>query len=171
MDDKPKKTLTLKRKTTAPSDTTHPTGKPALRGKRIIKPTPATKPQAKGKPKPPPKNKAPTKRKPPRKGTKKPLASPSDLKARELNDRHRLNAFPVWLNYQPLAVGIDREIFRLVSQEHFAGASKKVVHKCLKWHTTKTQYLQAVQRGGARYGLDGTPAGEITAYQQQLAGE
>ena len=73
--------------------------------------------------------------------------------------------------FQPLAVGIEKELFKLVNDEHFPGASKKVVQKVLRMHTNHALYLQAIQRGGARYTLDGAEAGDVTEYQQQYAGE
>ncbi|EIJ34530.1 ProQ/FINO family protein [Thiothrix nivea] len=110
------------------------------------------------------------KKKPARKpAIKPPVTPPSDLKARELNDR--LNAFTVWRDYLPLAIGIDKDVFRLVNEEHFPGASKKVVRKTLAMHANHGCYLQAVTQGEARYRLDGTEEGDITAYQQQLAAE
>ena len=84
-----------------------------------------------------------------------------------MNDR--LNAFTVWLHYQPLAIGVDKDIYRLVNDEHFAGASKNVVQKVLKMHTNHGRYFQAIVNGGTRYKLDGTEEGDINPYQQQLA--
>jgi sRNA-binding protein len=89
------------------------------------------------------------------------------MKARELNDR--LNSFPVWLNYQPLIIGIDKDVFRLVNEEHFPGASKQVVRKVLTMHTHHRNYLQAIAQGGARHRLNGIEDGEITAQHQQAA--
>ena len=109
MNDTPKKTLSITRKpaTTGTPATASPAGVVSRTGKRIIRVDPAAKPTH--KPKPPPGKTTNGKKKPPRKpAQKKPLVSPSDLKARELNDR--LNGFPVWLNFQPLAIGIDKDV-------------------------------------------------------------
>ena len=171
MTDKPRKTLTIIRKPTTASPTTGNTDTPVVQrtGKRIIRREElsgvqrTTKPPA---PKPQPKPKQ--KKKPPRK-PKKPVVKPSDLKAKELNDR--LNGFLIWLNFQPLALGIETTIYRLVTQEHFAGASKKVVQKVLHQHTHHGRYLQNIAIGGTRYQLDGTPDGEVNAHQRQLAAE
>lgn len=171
MTDKPRKTLTIIRKPTTTSTTTGNTDTPVVQrtGKRIIRREElsgvqrTTKPPA---PKPQPKPKQ--KKKPPRK-PKKPVVKPSDLKAKELNDR--LNGFLIWLNFQPLALGIETTIYRLVTQEHFAGASKKVVQKVLHQHTHHGRYLQNIAIGGTRYQLDGTPDGEVNAHQRQLAAE
>lgn len=165
MNDTPKKTITITRK---PTSTGTPTSSPAgvitRTGKRVIRIDPTAKPTH--KPKPPTNKASNTKKKPPRKlATKKPVVAPSDLKARELNDR--LNGFPVWLNFQPLAIGSDKDLFKLVNDECFPGASKKVVRKVLAMHAHHGRYLQAVTEGGARYRLDGTPEGEITDYQRQ----
>ena len=159
----PKKTLTLKRTTTA---TGSKSGTVSRSGKRVIKrdDLPRAKPA-----KAPPKKPTNRKKKPEQVSKFKMAVSPSDLKARELNER--LAAFPVWLNYQPLAIGIDKDIFRLVNDECFPGASKKVVQKVLKMHTGHSRYLDGLVKGGERYHLDGTAEGEIDAYQVQLAGE
>ena len=178
--DTPKKTLTLTRKPAAAgTSTTAPTGTITRTGKRIItrdqlpNVAAAVAPKRSYYPKPNQPNKAKDKggkKKPPRKPPpKKKVTPPSDLKAKELNDR--LNGFPVWLNYQPLAIGVDKDLFRLVNDEHFPGASKKVVQKVLARHTKHGRYLQAVINGSARYRLDGTEDGEINAYQRQLAAE
>lgn len=177
MSDTPKKTLTINRKpatgTAAPPTPAPVPGSVTRTGKRIIRR--GDLPQAtlaKGKPPATGKGGKPAsnKRKPTRKpATKKPVIAPSDLKARELNDR--LNGFPVWLNFQPLVIGVEKEVYRLVNDEHFPGASKKVVQKVLRMHTHHGRYLQAIAKGGGRFHLDGTPAGEINGYQQQLAVE
>jgi hypothetical protein len=166
MTDTPKKTLSITRKPADNGTVNSPAGTIQRTGKRIIRrdelPQVQRLPAAKPKP--------PKAKKPPRKpAPKKQVTPPSELKARELNDR--LNGFDVWLTYQPLAVGIEKEIFRLVNDEHFPGASKKVVQKLLRMHTHHGLYLQAIQRGGARFTLQGSEEGDVTEYQQQFAGE
>jgi hypothetical protein len=177
MSDTPKKTLTINRKpatgTAAPPTPAPAPGSVTRTGKRIIRrgdlpqATPAKgKPPATGKGGKPASNKRKPSRKP---ATKKPVIAPSDLKARELNDR--LNGFPVWLNFQPLVIGVEKEVYRLVNDEHFPGASKKVVQKTLMRHTRHARYLQALVRGGERFRLDGSPDGEIDSHQQQFAAQ
>lgn len=168
MSDTPKKTLTLTRKPastgTAPAGVVHRTGKRIIRCEEL----PNVQRPGQGKPKPPAAKAKP--KKPPRKpAPKKQVTPPSDLKARELNDR--LNGFHVWLTFQPLAIGIEKQIFKLVNDEHFPGASKNVVQKVLKMHTNHGLYLQAVQRGGSRFTLDGTEEGSVTPQQQQHAAD
>lgn len=167
MTDTPKKTLSLNKK---PASTTTTTGTISRTGKRIIRreelsPAPAKPANPKGKPTSKPTNK----KKPARKPTKKPTIAPSDLKAKELNDR--LNAFPVWLNFQPLAIGIDKDVFKLVNDEQFSGGSKKVVQKVLKMHTRHGRYLAALLQGGERYQLDGVINGMVNDLDQQWAAE
>ncbi|MBU0653705.1 MAG: ProQ/FinO family protein [Gammaproteobacteria bacterium] len=182
MSDTPKKTLTITRKPNqktleaiqSPESST--VTMPELRamsrtGKRIIRREELPNVQRPGQGKPKPTGKADTgKKKPARKpAPRKPVISPSELKARELNDR--LNGFPVWRDFLPLAIGIDKDVFRLVNEEHFPGASKRVVRLTLAMHANHGRYLQAVVQGGARYHLDGSEEGDITAYQQQHAAE
>ncbi|WP_298613628.1 ProQ/FINO family protein [uncultured Thiothrix sp.] len=166
MTDTPKKTLTLNKKPTSspPANLVNRSGKRIIR-REDLNPTPAKPAVSKGKPTSKPTNK----KKPARKPTKKPTIAPSDLKAKELNDR--LNAFPVWLNFQPLAIGIDKDLFKLVNDEQFPGGSKKVVQKVLRMHTRHGRYLSALLQGGDRYQLDGVINGAVTEPEQQWAVE
>lgn len=171
MSDTPKKTLTLSRKpATDTTGTTSASGKVSRTGKRIIRRDDLPNVQRPGQGKPKPTGKAATRKKPPRKpNPKKPVISPSELKARELNDR--LNGFKVWREYLPLAIGIDKDVFRLVNDEHFPGASKNVVQKVLAMHTHHGRYLESVIKGWERYRLDGATDGIVVAEQQNLAKE
>ena len=108
-----------------------------------------------------------SKKGPPRKNKKKALISPSDIKAEALDQR--LKSFDTWSTFKPLAMGVDKQLFQLVNDEAFAGASKKVVQKLLRMHTNHPRYLQGLSRGGVRFSLEGKAAETITEYQQQLA--
>ncbi len=162
MTDTPKKTLTLNKKPTStpPTNTVNRGGKRIIR-REALNPAPAKPAPNKGKPT--------NKKKPARKPTKKPTIAPSELKAKELNDR--LNAFPVWLNFQPLAIGIDKDLFKLVNDEQFPGGSKKVVQKVLRMHTHHGRYLAALVRGGERYQLNGESNGVVSEPERQWAAE
>ena len=166
MTDTPKKTLTLNKKPTNTTsiNTVSRTGKRIIR-REDLNPTPAKPAANKGKPTSKPTNK----KKPARQPTKKPTIAPSDLKAKELNDR--LNAFPVWLNFQPLAIGIDKDLFKLVNDEQFPGGSKKVVQKVLRMHTHHGRYLAALLQGGDRYQLEGVMNGVVSEPERQWAAE
>lgn len=166
MSDTPKKTLTLTRKPANIDQTSTPRPMTLNRGgKRVIRVDPTIKTNSHGKPTDKPHQ---DKKKPTRKTTpKKPVVRPSDLKAKELNDR--LNGFPVWLNFLPLAIGIEKDIFRLVNAEHFPGASKQVVQKVLRMHTSHQRYLEKLATGGERHQLDGEVKGEITKEQRHSA--
>lgn len=167
MSDTPKKTLSLKRNPES-SDNSASSATVQRTGKRIIRREELSNVQKPGTIKQKPASNKSKPKKPPRKTQpKKPVIAPSDLKAKELNDR--LNGFNVWLNYQPLALGIEKQIFKLVNDEHFPGASKKVVQKVLRRHTMHGRYLKAIQEGGVRYALDGVGDGFVTEIQQQYA--
>ncbi|MFM2317775.1 MAG: hypothetical protein RLZZ215_396 [Pseudomonadota bacterium] len=168
MSDTPKKTLSLKRSQpsidSATPATVQRTGKRIIRREELSNvQKPGTIKQKlasnKGKPKKPPRKPQP----------KKPVIAPSDLKAKELNDR--LNGFNVWLNYQPLALGIEKQIFKLVNDECFPGASKKVVQKVLRRHTQHGRYLAALVQGGERYQLEGVSNGAVSESERQWAVE
>ena len=169
MTDTPKKTLSITRKPANTGPVNSPTGTIQRTGKRIIRREDLPQVQRV----PPPKPKAPSNKtkpkKPPRKpAPKKQVTPPSDLRMQELDAR--LNGFRVWVMYQPLSVGIEKEIFRLINDEAFS-ASKRVVQKVLRMHTHHGLYLQAIQHGGARYTLDGVEQGDVTEYQRQYATE
>ena len=171
--EKPRKTLVITRKpvtgATAPTATTAPTSDVVKRtGKRIITrdQLPAsslTRPGKFEKPKPKP----PRSNRKPRQPPKPPKTPPSELRARELSDS--LNNFTVWLERLPLALGIEKQIFRHIADLHLS-ASKRVVNKLLHYHTHNRSYLLAVGQGGTRFNLDGTAAGAITQGEREHAG-
>lgn len=82
-----------------------------------------------------------------------------------------MNGFNVWLNFQPLALGIDKDLFKLVNDEQFPGGSKKVVQKVLRMHTHHGRYLTALVQGGERYQLDGVINGAVSEPERQWATE
>ena len=164
--DKPRQTLTLTRKPASTGTGTTPNGGAVRRsGKRIITRAELPQVQKPGQPKKPAKKPAKARR--PRQPPKPRKTPPSDLRARELNDS--LNAFDVWRNHQPLALGIDKQLFRHIADLHLS-ASKRVVQKLLHRHTHNRRYLQAVAQGGQRFNLDGSEAGEIIQVERDHAG-
>ncbi|MFZ1570654.1 MAG: ProQ/FINO family protein, partial [Thiolinea sp.] len=81
-----------------------------------------------------------------------------------------LNAFAVWRERKPLALGIERQIFQLIAQQNLS-ASKRVVQKLLYRHTRNRDYLLKISqgKGGQRYNLDGTEAEIILLTEQEHA--
>ncbi|UJS26297.1 ProQ/FinO family protein [Thiothrix winogradskyi] len=69
-----------------------------------------------------------------------------------------------WRNQHPLKLGIIQDIYVLLGDN--SPYSKRVIHKTLRWHTSRTQYLRNVLQHSQRYGLDGQAAGEVTATQR-----
>ncbi len=97
---------------------------------------------------------------------KAPTTPPSEIRLDNLNAS--LNAFDVWRNYQPLALGIERAIFQHAAR-HSLSCSKRVVKKLLHRHTHDRRYLQSVRVGGQRLNLDGTETGAIQPAEQEHA--
>ena len=170
--DAPKKTPTLKRTATpaatlaaTPAATPTPT---LQRGaKRIIRREDLSGVQKAGtiKPKQPKQKKPkPNRKRQPPKPKKTP---PSELRAKELNDS--LNNYKAWRDYQPLALGIEKQLFKHINDLQLS-ASKRVVQKLLHYHTHNTRYLQNVGAGGVRYNLDGTESGVIIQPEREHAG-
>jgi sRNA-binding protein len=68
-----------------------------------------------------------------------------------------------WQPHRPLKVGIDKDLIAagVLSQEEASAI--------FSLYTRRRQYQVALAAGGARYGLDGNPCGEVTADQQEGA--
>ena len=150
MTDTPKKILTLKRKRVIKRSDI-PAGKLTKTGSK------------------PPAAKAPAKPKKSRStpSPKKPEISPSEIRARALYDR--LNEFEVWRTYKPLAIGIEKAVFKFCNDEQIAGASKNVVQKVLSRHTRRDVYRANLIKGGRRYFLTGASEGDVTPQQKAFA--
>ena len=72
--------------------------------------------------------------------------------------------FAVFREGKPLALGIHTAI---VAQMPEASATQ--LRTALRIHTASTRYLKSLSQGGARFDLEGNPAGEVTAEQKELA--
>lgn len=158
--DQPRKTLSLKKSGNSTEDSSATPAR-KLAGKRIIRrdPSPSAKPD---KPKPKPrKNKRKTA------APRKPVTPPSLIRANDLD--HRLAAtFAVWKNHQPLAIGIEKNLFQFIAEHHIS-ASKRVVQKLLHRHTSDRQYLHNLIHQPLRFHLDGSPDGEIIPAEKEHA--
>lgn len=75
-------------------------------------------------------------------------------------------AYPVLRDARPLAIGVHKAIMAA-----HPDIDKSALRKALQRHTASTRYLKAVAAGGARFGLDGAPQGDITSEQQQQANQ
>lgn len=62
-------------------------------------------------------------------------------------------AFPVFLNNDPLAIGIDKQILARLPE-----TPRKVLRMVLAYHTKSTRYLQKTVKATTRFDLDGNPA-------------
>ena len=156
--DQPRKTLSLKKSGNSTDDSSATPAR-KLAGKRIIRrdPSPSAKP---GKPKPR-KNKRKTA------APRKPVTPPSLIRANDLD--HRLAAtFAVWKDHQPLAIGIEKNLFQFIAEHHIS-ASKRVVQKLLHRHTSDKQYLHNLIHQPLRFHLDGSPDGEIIPAEKEHA--
>lgn len=67
-------------------------------------------------------------------------------------------------SHQPLAVGIANEVMSL-------GYPEDVVRRVLQQHVTTTMYLKALAKGGKRFHLDGTEAGDVAEEHSKHAQE
>ncbi len=71
---------------------------------------------------------------------------------------------------KPLKIGIGPELLPLAGvHPALMDVSRKQIRKALAFYTHGNAYLKAVALGGARDGLDGQPAGEVTPEQQEFA--
>lgn len=157
--EKPRKTLSLKRPSAPVETEAAPTNPPSALSrrpaKRIIRREDLSGVQKAGTiktPSPKPKAKKPTK---PRRPAAPKKPAPSQLRLENINAS--LNAYPAWLHFKPLAIGIERQIFQHIAK-HALSASKRVVQKLLFTHTRDARYQQQLAEGVARVNLDGTAA-------------
>lgn len=156
--DQPRKTLSLKKSGNSPDDSSKPTAR-KVAGKRIIRREP-TETGKTSKPKP---QKCKRKITAPR----KPVTPPSLIRVNDL-DQHLAAAFEVWKHHQPLAIGIEKGLFRFIADHHIS-ASKRVVQKLLHRHTSDRQYLHNLIQQPLRFHLDGSPDGEIIPAEKEHA--
>ncbi len=82
-------------------------------------------------------------------------------------------AFPDCFNQaapKPLKVGIGLEVLDLAgTHPALTEVTRTQLRRALKIYTRRFIYRKALAAGGARYGLDGQPAGEVTPDQQTFA--
>lgn len=102
-----------------------------------------------------------------KKAVKDSKLSPSERQSRELK-RILAETFSVWRRRRPLALGIDAQISDFLDSKNLE-ISKRAVKKLLHRHTNNKNYLQNVTRGGPRFMLDGTEAGEVEKDQKDHA--
>lgn len=88
---------------------------------------------------------------------------PKPSRRSELLDRLYAE-FPVFRDYQPLAIGIHKAL-----TERFPDIDKGQVRTALHFHTRTTRYLKAVVEGAPRHDLDCNAASAVTAEQQAQA--
>lgn len=116
---------------------------------------------------------APTKpiRKKPKKtvtsAARKRQTSPSDLRLMAL-DQQLCDTSNIWRDNQPLALGIEKSLFRFIAEHHIS-ASKRVVQKLLQRHTTTRSYRDNILQSAQRYDLDGSPVGQISQIEKDHA--
>lgn len=184
MTDTPRKTLTLKRKPAPESSTeatpnqlanagTEPIARETrILGKRIIirnEEAKSNKNTFNHQTKSGSKHKtSPQKSKEARPKPNKPAEpSPSEIQANAM-DRFLAERFAVWLNYQPLALGVEADLYQLMDQNQ-PPASKRVVQRLLRMHCNHGKYLQAVIDGQQRYTLAGEALGEVSSAEREHA--
>ena len=66
-------------------------------------------------------------------------------------------AFPVFLNNEPLTIGIDKQILAKLPD-----TNRKALRMALAYHTKSTKYLQKVAKASTRFDLEGNPTDTIT---------
>lgn len=76
----------------------------------------------------------------------------------------------VWHEYLPLSVGVIEDVYELLAFHNMQDSwSKRVIHKTLRWHTSRTAYWETLLFCNDRYGLDGQKSGLVTPDQRERA--
>lgn len=73
-------------------------------------------------------------------------------------------SYPAFRDAKPLAIGVHKAIMAA-----HPDIEKGALRQAMQRHTASTKYLKAIAAGGSRFGLDGAPAGEVTAEQRKQA--
>lgn len=94
---------------------------------------------------------------------------PSKIKAQQL-EALLTERFEAWRTDQPLQLGVEKQIFQLISKEHLP-YSKRVVQKVLSRHTRSRKYLENTLRVNNRVSLKNEIAGEIQDKEKIYAKE
>jgi hypothetical protein len=107
-----------------------------------------------------PKKPIPTKKKkkpaPPKK-QKEPIVEVESKISKKNRLTKELNLFPVWVNMQPLEVGILADFLK----RFYPVFSKKIIRLVMNDHTSCAEYLEKVVKGDNRFNLDGDITSEI----------
>lgn len=74
--------------------------------------------------------------------------------------------FPVFREYQPLAIGIDRQLKAKIPE-----IDRKALRIALSMHTLSTKYLKAVSKGTARFNLEGNSPEALSEAHRKHAAE
>ena len=76
-----------------------------------------------------------------------------------------LYTIPLFKNYQPLAIGIDKVLLKIRPK----GVTTRVLKYVLSCHCNSKRYLNVMVEGGSRFDVDGKEAGAITDKQVEKA--
>jgi len=83
-------------------------------------------------------------------------ASPAQTVLKTLKEQ-----FPIFRNYQPLAIGIDKQIV-----ERVPDINRRDLRAALGMHTKSTLYLKQITKINDRFDLDGKVVGAVTDAQR-----
>lgn len=97
---------------------------------------------------------------------KKPKKAPSVLRVNAL-DAELGKLSKAWRSHKPLALGIEKQIFKAVSDGQLS-SSKRVVRALLRKHCLNPNYLRNTIIG-ARYDLSDSESGEVVASEAAYA--
>lgn len=75
-------------------------------------------------------------------------------------------AFPVFAEHKPLAIGIDKQAMAI--RPDF---DKKLLRPAIGFHTRSIPYLKTLQNALHRFNIDGTSADPVTPAQRELAAQ
>lgn len=95
-----------------------------------------------------------------------PRASSAELRTVKNMLRALREAFPVFAERKPLAIGVDKQVMAIRSD-----FDKKLLKAAMGLHTRSIPYLKTLQNTTHRLNIDGTSADPITPAQRELAAQ
>lgn len=161
-DDKPRKTLSLKRKVKPEAENSDETILVAEKPKQATPNGDEVKEFTRGR-----KRVIKMQSMAQKKAQKDSQLSPSERQSRQLK-KLLAETFSVWRRRRPLAIGIDEQISEFLGTQKL-DISKRAIKKLLHRHTKNKNYLQNVMRGGPRFKLDGSEDGEVQREEKEHA--
>ena len=94
------------------------------------------------------------------------VATPNTVQIARVLLKELQEKFTVFRDYQPLAIGIDNQLFERIPE-----LNRKNLWVALGMHTNSLPYLKGMEKATVRFDLDGNNADEVTEVHRTHAAD